>query len=163
MAIEKVKEYFAGVGMSDRVLEFANSSATVELAAEQVGCEPARIAKTLSFIGGTEDGCLLVVAAGDARVDNKRFREEFGLKPRMLPADQVESLTGHAVGGVCPFATAEGASVFLDRSLQRFEIVYPAAGSSNSAVRLTLPELEQHTGFVRWVDVCKGWRPEEQE
>lgn len=161
MAIEKVKEYFAGMDMADRVLEFAHSSATVELAAEQVGCQPAHIAKTLSF--SAAEGCLLVVAAGDARVDNRRFREEFGLKPRMLPAEQVEELTGHAVGGVCPFAVAPGAAVYLDKSLQRFDIVYPAAGSSNSAVRLSLPELEQYTGFVRWVDVCKAWRPEEQE
>lgn len=161
MAIEKVREYFASVGMEDRVLEFEHSSATVELAAEQVGCEPARIAKTLSFIAA--EGCILVVAAGDARVDNKRFREEFGIKPKMLAFEQVEELTGHAVGGVCPFAVAEGAAVYLDKSLQRFDVVYPAAGSSNSAVRLTLAELEQHTGFVRWVDACKSWRPEEQE
>ena len=161
MAIEKVREYFASVGMEDRVLEFADSSATVELAAEQVGCEPARIAKTLSF--GAAEGCILVVAAGDARVDNKRFREEFGIKPKMLPFEQVEELTGHAVGGVCPFAVADGAAVYLDKSLQRFDVVYPAAGSSNSAVRLTLAELENHTGFVRWVDACKSWRPEEQE
>lgn len=162
LAIEKVREYFAAAGMSDRVLEFAASSATVELAAEQVGCEPARIAKTLSF-AGEGDGCILVMAAGDARVDNKRFRAEFGIKPRMLPSEEVELRVGHAVGGVCPFAVAPGAAVYLDCSLRRFDIVYPAAGSSNSAVRLSLAELEQHTAFVRWVDVCKNWRPEEAE
>lgn len=159
MAIEKVKAYFAEKGMAERILEFAVSSATVELAAKALGCEPAHIAKTLGFADG--EGCLLVVAAGDVKVDNRRFRDEFGMKAKMLPADQAETLIGHAVGGVCPFAVNPGVPVYLDESLQRFEIVYPAAGSSNSAVRLTLPELEQLSGAAKWVDVCKGWREEE--
>ena len=159
MAIEKVKAYFAEKGMAERILEFDVSSATVELAAKALGCEPAHIAKTLGFVDG--EGCLLVVAAGDAKVDNRRFRDDFGMKAKMLPFDQVEALIGHAVGGVCPFAVNPGVPVYLDESLKRFEIVYPAAGSSNSTVRLTLSELEQFSGAVKWVNVCKGWREEE--
>lgn len=159
MAIEKVKAYFAAQGMAERILEFDVSSATVELAAQALGCEPAHIAKTLGFADG--EGCLLVVAAGDAKVDNRRFRDEFGMKAKMLPPADAERLIGHAVGGVCPFAVNPGVPVYLDESLKRFEIVYPAAGSSNSAVRLTLPELEQLSLAAKWVDVCKGWREEE--
>lgn len=156
MAIEKVKEYFASVGMAGRVLEFPVSSATVELAARAVGCEPARIAKTLSFM--VDGGPILVVAAGDARIDNPRFKARFHAKAKMLSADDAETLIGHAVGGVCPFAVNDGVEVFLDESLRRFETVFPAAGSSNSAIEMTASELEEHSCFASWVDVCKDWR-----
>lgn len=143
--------------MADRVLEFATSSATVELAAQAVGCEPAHIAKTLGFSlpDAEAEGCVLVVAAGDAKVDNKLFKQEFGFKAKMLPADQAEAKIGHRVGGVCPFAVNPGAQVYLDESLRRFERVYPAAGSANSAVRLSLAELEQTAKPIKWVNVCK--------
>lgn len=154
-SIEKVKEYFAGLGMADRVLEFETSSATVELAAQAVGCEPAHIAKTLGFSLPEGEGCVLVVAAGDAKVDNKLFKQEFGFKAKMLPADQAEEKIGHRVGGVCPFAVNPGAQVYLDESLRRFEQVYPAAGSASSAVRLSLSELEQTARPIKWVNVCK--------
>ena len=156
MAIEKVREYFRGLGMEDRVIEFATSSATVELAAQAAGTEPCRIAKTLSFMNG--EGAILVVAAGDAKVDNPRFKAEFGVKARMLSPEDAVRLIGHAVGGVCPFEVNEGVPVYLDESLKRFDVVYPAAGSSNSGIRLTIPELEEHSRCARWVDVCKGWR-----
>lgn len=159
MSIEKVKAYFASVGLADRILEFDVSSATVALAAEALHCEPARIAKTLSFMN--RDGAILVVAAGDAKVDNPRFKAEFGVKARMLSHDDAVRLIGHAVGGVCPFVVNEGVPVYLDESLKRFDIVYPAAGSSSSGIRLTIPELEEHSHCQRWVDVCKGWRGEE--
>ena len=156
MAIEKVREYFAHWGIQDRIMEFEVSSATVELAAQALHCEGARIAKTLSFLVGEES--VLVVAAGDARVDNHKFKETFGVKAKMIPGDQVEALVGHAVGGVCPFGVNEGVRVFLDESLRRFETVYPACGSSNSAIRLTIAELETYSGALRWVDVCKDWQ-----
>lgn len=159
MSIEKVKAYFASVGLADRVLEFDVSSATVALAAEALHCEPARIAKTLSFMDG--EGAILVVAAGDAKVDNARFKAEFGMKARMLSHEDAVRLIGHAVGGVCPFVVNEGVPVYLDESLKRFDIVYPAAGSSSSGIRLTIPELEEHSRCQRWVDVCKGWHEEE--
>ena len=156
MSIEKVKAYFASVGLADRILEFEVSSATVALAAEALHCEPARIAKTLSFANG--DGAILVVAAGDAKVDNARFKAEFGMKAKMLSHEDAVRLIGHAVGGVCPFEVNEGVPVYLDESLRRFDVVYPAAGSSNSGIRLTIPELEEHSHYQRWVDVCKAWR-----
>lgn len=156
MSIEKVKAYFASVGLADRILEFEVSSATVALAAEALHCEPARIAKTLSFANG--DGAILVVAAGDAKVDNARFKAEFGMKAKMLSHEDAVRLIGHAVGGVCPFEVNEGVPVYLDESLKRFDVVYPAAGSSNSGIRLTIPELEEHSHYQRWVDVCKAWR-----
>lgn len=155
MAIEKVREYFRGFGMEERVLEMEHSSATVELAAEAVGVEPARIAKTLSF--KKDDHALLVVAAGDAKIDNRKFKDTFGLKAKMLTPDEVLELVGHAIGGVCPFAIPESAEVYLDDSMKRFETVYPACGSSNSAIGLTLPELEKYSNSLKWVDVCKGW------
>lgn len=161
MSIEKVKTYFAQVGMADRIMEFTASCATVDLAAAALGCEPAHIAKTLSFADGA-DGCLLVVAAGDAKVDNKRFKAEFGVKPRMLSADDALRLVGHAVGGVCPFALNAGVPVYLDESLRRFKVVYPAAGSANSAIRLSVDELFALAGAKKFVDVCKAWREEEQ-
>lgn len=155
MSIEKVKAYFQQQGMGGRVREFPVSSATVDLAAQALGCEPCRIAKTLSFL--LEDRAILVVAAGDARVDNGKYKARFGAKAKMLTPDQVESMVGHRVGGVCPFAVQDGVEVYLDVSLQRFETVFPACGSGNSAIELTIAELERHSGFADWVDVCKDW------
>ncbi|MGI6007914.1 MAG: YbaK/EbsC family protein [Ruminococcus sp.] len=155
MAIEKVREYFKQFNMEERILEFDVSSATVELAAQAVGCEPARIAKTLSFKVG--EGCVLIVAAGDARIDNRKYKDFFHTKAKMLSPEEVESMTGHKIGGVCPFAVKEGTAVWLDKSLERFETVYPACGSSNSAIELTLPELEKYSGSSGWVDICKDW------
>lgn len=153
MAIERVRAAFAAAGMEDRIHEFAESSATVELAAAAVGCEPAQIVKTLSFHVG--DRVVLVACAGDARVDNRKFKDFFGGKGKMLGRDEAESLVGHGVGGVCPFAVNEGVEVFLDESIKRFAMVYPAAGSSNSAAYLTPDELEQLAAPCTWIDVCK--------
>lgn len=153
MAIEAVKEYFRKYGMEDRVLEFDVSSATVELAAEALGCEPGRIAKTLSFM--VDGAPILVVAAGDARIDNHKYKEQFQTKAKMLTPQEAETLVGHAVGGVCPFAVREGVRVYLDESLKRFRTVFPACGSSNSAIELSIAELEKYSGYVEWVDVCK--------
>ena len=155
MAIEKVREYFARLGIADRVREFDVSSATVELAAQALNCEPCRIAKTLSFM--VDGRAILIVAAGDARIDNPKYKAQFGTKAKMLTPDEAEALIGHAVGGVCPFAVNEGVAVYLDESLKRFETVFPACGSSNSAIELTIAELEKYSGFTSWVDVCKGW------
>lgn len=155
MAIEKVKAYFESLGIADRILEFPVSSATVELAAEALHCEPCRIAKTLSF--QVNDGVILVVAAGDAKVDNAKFKAQFGVKAKMLSREDAETRIGHAVGGVCPFAVKDGVRVYLDESLKRFETVFPACGSSNSAIELTIPELEKYSDFTAWVNVCKGW------
>lgn len=153
MAIEKVKAYFASLGMEERVLEFDVSSATVELAAAALNCEPGRIAKTLSFdVHGT---AILVVCAGNARIDNPKYKARFSAKAKMLTPDEAAEKVGHAVGGVCPFAVNEGVEVYLDESLKAYETVYPACGSSNSAIELTIPELEQVSGFTAWVDVCK--------
>lgn len=155
MAIEKVREYFACCGMADRILEFDSSSATVELAAQALSCEPRRIAKSLSFMLGEEP--ILVLTAGDAKVDNAKYKAKFGKKAKMLTPDEVVQFIGHAIGGVCPFAVNDGVTVYLDESLKRFSTVFPACGSSNSAIELTIPELEEHSGFTEWVDVCKGW------
>lgn len=155
MAIEKVREYFAGFGIADRILEFDTSSATVELAAQALGCEPCRIAKTLSFM--LEDGAILIVAAGDAKIDNTKYKARFGKKAKMLTPDEVVQLVGHAVGGVCPFAVNPGVTVYLDESLKRFDTVFPACGSSNSAIELSIPELEKYSVLSGWVDICKGW------
>ena len=155
MSLERVKEYLKEFGTEDRVLEFPVSSATVELAAQAVGCEGKQIAKTLSF--ELPQGSLLIVAAGDAKVDNHKFKETFGVKAKMLPPDQVEEKIGHRVGGVCPFGINPGVRVCLDESLKRFETVYPACGSANSAIRVTLPELETFARTRDWVDVCKNW------
>ena len=157
MSVEKVRAYLTQFGVADRIRQFDVSSATVELAAAAVGVEAARIAKTLSFQDG-EAGCLLVVAAGDARIDNTKFKGYFHQKARMLSAEQALELTGHAVGGVCPFALPEGVRVFLDVSLQRFETVFPAVGSANSAIELTCDELFRFSGAEAWVDVCKNWQ-----
>ena len=155
MAIEKVKVYFKKYGMEERVQEFDVSSATVELAAAALHCEPQRIAKTLSFM--VDGHAVLVVAAGDAKIDNPKYKVQFGTKAKMLSPEEVEMLAGHAVGGVCPFAINEGVDVYLDISLKRFETVFPACGSSNSAIELSITELEKHSGYAGWVDVCKGY------
>ena len=155
MAIEKVRAHCAQFGIADRVREFEVSSATVELAAQALNCEPCRIAKTLSFI--VNDHAVLIVAAGDAKIDNPKYKAQFSTKAKMLTPDEAETLIGHAVGGVCPFAVNEGVTVYLDCSLKRFETVFPACGSSNSAIELTIAELEKYSGFTSWVDVCKGW------
>jgi len=155
MAIERVKAYFRQHGMEGRIQEFDVSSATVELAATALHCEPQRIAKTLSFM--VDGHAVLVVAAGDAKIDNSKYKAQFGTKAKMLSPEEVETLVGHAVGGVCPFAVNEEVDVYLDISLKRFETVFPACGSSNSAIELTIPELEEHSGYAEWVDVCKGY------
>ena len=156
MSIQRVKEYFRALGMEGRVLELDMSSATVELAAQVLGCRPCRIAKTLSFLA--EGRPILIVAAGDAKVDNPKYKARFGTKAKMLTPQEAEELVGHAVGGVCPFAVNGGVTVYLDESLKRFETVFPACGSSNSAIELSIPELERYSGFESWVDVCKGWQ-----
>lgn len=161
MSIDRVREYLKAFGLSERVREFTQSSATVELAAEAAGVEPARIAKTLSFKNGDGDGCLLLVAAGDARVDNRKFRDAFGVKAKMLSPDEALDMTGHAVGGVCPFAVGSKAKVFLDESLKRFDTVLPAAGNDQSAVVLTPEELYVSSRAAGWVDACKDWKTEE--
>ena len=153
MAIDKAREHLKKYGFEDRVKEFDVSSATVELAAKAVGVEPCRIAKTLSFM--TKEGPILIVAAGDARIDNKKYKEQFHVKAKMLTPEEVIELVGHAVGGVCPFGIKEGVFVYLDESLKRFETVFPACGSSNSAIELTISELEQCSGYVAWVNISK--------
>lgn len=155
MAIEKVKEYFNQFGIADRVQEFTVSSATVELAAQALHCEPCRIAKTLSFV--VDGNAVLIVTAGDAKIDNHKYKAHFGTKAKMLTPDEAETLIGHAVGGVCPFGINEGVTVYLDNSLKRFATVFPACGSSNSAIELSIEELEKYSGYTSWVDVCKGW------
>ena len=157
MSIAAVREYFAQFGMADQVLEFDTSSATVELAAQAVGVIPARIAKSLSF--KVDGKAILIIAAGDAKVDNAKFKAHFHTKAKMLTPEEVTELVGHAIGGVCPFAIKEGVEVYLDESMRRFETVFPAAGSSNSAIQLTCEQLEQYTqNFVAWGDFCKGWQ-----
>jgi len=161
MSVEKVKAYFAQFGLADRVLEFPVSSATVELAAQAVGVIPARIAKTLSFSVG--DRCVLIVAAGDAKIDNARFKAQFHQKAKMLTPEQVDERIGHSVGGVCPFAIPDDVEVYPDVSLQRFETVFPAAGSGSSAIELRCEELYRYGNARAWVDVCKAWREEERK
>ena len=154
MSIEKVRTYFQKFNISERILEFATSSATVELAAVSAGCEPARIAKTLSFKQG--DDCILIVTAGDRKIDNSKYKHRFGCKAKMLSAAEVEPLIGHAIGGVCPFAIQPQVKVYLDESLKSYTTVFPACGSSNSAIELTPKELEQYScNFQEWIDVCK--------
>lgn len=155
MAIERVRQFFKQHEMEDRIQEFEVSSATVELAAQAVNCEPARIAKTLSF--KKDEGCMLIVTAGDAKIDNAKFKTQFGMKAKMLTPDEVLELVGHAVGGVCPFGINEQVDVYLDHSMKRFRTVFPACGSSNSAIELTIAELEQYSGNKEWIDVCKGY------
>lgn len=153
MSIEKVKEYFLSVGIAERIREFDVSSATVALAAEALECEAARIAKTLSFSVNGEP--ILIVAAGDARIDNAKYKARFGTKAKMLSPEEVTERIGHAVGGVCPFAVNAGVTVYLDESLKRFETVFPACGSANSAIELSIADLEQYAKPADWVDVCK--------
>ncbi|MBQ5326403.1 MAG: YbaK/EbsC family protein [Oscillospiraceae bacterium] len=154
MSIEKVREYFKGYNMEDKVLEFELSSATVRLAAIALGTEEARIAKTMSF--KKDDGCILVITAGDVKIDNAKYRHTFGLKAKMLTPDEVMEFVGHAVGGVCPFAVKEGViGIYIDESVKRFDTVFPACGSSNSAIELTPEELFRYSNADAWVDVCK--------
>lgn len=153
MAFEKARSCLEGFGLADRIIVTEHSSATVAEAAEAIGCEEAMIAKTLSFLQGEKP--VLVLADGTARIDNRKYKDTFGCKARMIPADLVESLTGHEIGGVCPFGVHEGVSVYLDESLRRHEIVYPAVGTDHSGVKLTIPELERCSGSMGWVDVCK--------
>ncbi|WP_342570142.1 YbaK/EbsC family protein [Paenibacillus sp. FSL R5-0749] len=155
MTIEKVKDFFKQYGMNSQIIEFEVSSATVDLAASALGCEPERIAKTLSFMVNGQ--AVLVVAAGDAKVDNKKFKEYFKTKAKMLSPDETMDMVGHAIGGVCPFAIKNDVSVYLDISLKRFETIYPACGSSNSAIELTIKQLEKYSSYSEWIDVCKGW------
>ena len=154
MSVEKVREHLSRYGVEDRIRLFDVSSATVELAAAAVGVEGARIAKTLSFHDGGE-GCILIVAAGDTKIDNAKFKAEFHMKAKMLTHEQALEMTGHAVGGVCPFALPDGVKTYTDVSLRRFETVFPAAGSSNSAIELTPDELFEISGAEKWIDVCK--------
>lgn len=161
MSTEAVRQHLLARGWNGEILEFAESSATVELAAVKVGTEPARIAKTLGFYAPDDNGtAVLVVAAGDVKVNGGAFKRAFGGKPRMLRAEDVLELTGHPVGGVCPFVNPASARVYLDESLRRFETVYPAAGTSTSAVQLAVAELAELSGAVGWVDVATGWREE---
>ena len=153
MAIEKVRAYFEQFGIADRIKEFHESSETVELAAHALCTEPCRIAKTLSFMLG--DKAILIVTAGDAKIDNHKYKSFFGAKAKMLKPEEVNDLIGHGIGGVCPFGINDGVTVYLDESLKRFETVFPACGSSNSAIELTIPELEKYSNFVEWIDVCK--------
>lgn len=155
MSIDRVKEYFRKYNMADRIQEFDVSSATVELAAMALNCEGCRIAKSLTF--KVSEKPIMIVAAGDAKVDNAKYKARFSTKAKMLTAEEAAEMIGHAVGGVCPFAVNDGVTVYLDESLKRFETVFPACGSSNSAIELTIEELEKYSGFTAWVDVCKGW------
>ena len=158
MSVETARAHLTQWGRQNDMIFFEQSSATVELAAQALGTQGCRIAKTLSFL--LESGPILVVAAGDARIDNARYKSQFGQKAKMLTAEQVEEMTSHPVGGVCPFGLPENVKVYLDSSLQRFDIVYPACGSGNSAIPMTCTQLEEYTGGI-WVDLCKGWRDEE--
>ena len=161
MSIEKVRTYLKQFGVEDRIQEFPVSSATVELAAQAVGVEPARIAKSLSF--KVDEAPVIIVAAGDAKVDNSKYKAQFHTKAKMLTHEEAHTLIGHDVGGVCSFALPEGVQVYLDVSLKRFDTIFPAAGSSNSAIELTCDELEKYSShFVQWVDVCKAWQTGEQ-
>lgn len=159
MSIERVRAFFRSYGIEDRIQELDHSSATVLLAAEALGTEPCRIAKTLSFL--VNGSPILIVAAGDARIDNAKYKAFFGTKAKMLSPEEAVELVGHAVGGVCPFAVNDSVTIYLDQSLRRFSTVFPACGSANSAIELTIPELEQYSDCKEWVDVCKGWQPNE--
>ena len=160
MSVERVKEYFSQYGLEGRVQEFDVSSATVDLAAAALHCEPQRIAKTLSFLANGPP--ILIVTAGDSKIDNAKYKHQFSTKAKMLPSDEVENFIGHAIGGVCPFAVKQGVEVYLDISLKRFETVFPACGSANSAIELTIPELEVYSGYTAWIDVCKGYEREQE-
>ena len=153
MSMERARAHLELYGFADRIQEFTESSATVELAAQRLGVDPARIAKTLSFL--VENHAILIVAAGDVKIDNPKYKAMFHTKAKMLSPDQVVELVGHAVGGVCPFGVKEGVKVYLDESLKRFETVFPAVGTAASAIELSIPELELLSGYQQWVDVCK--------
>ena len=155
MGLNQVKDFFREYGLEDRIQEFEVSSATVELAAKAVHCEPCRIAKTLSFMVNSDP--ILIVTAGDAKIDNPKYKAQFGTKAKMLTPEEAVDLIGHPVGGICPFAIRKGVTVYLDKSLKRFGTVFPACGSGNSAIELTLDELEKYSAFISWIDVCKGW------
>ncbi len=157
MAMESVRAFFAQFQMESRIRTFDTSSATVELAAQALGCAPARIAKSLTF-RGADGGVIMIVAAGDARIDNAAYKHRFGVKASMLRPDDVAAEVGHAVGGVCPFSVRGGVRIYLDESLKRFDSVFPACGSGNSAIELSIPELEKYSSSLGWVDVCKSWR-----
>lgn len=157
MSVETVKEYFSQYGIVDRIRQFPVSSATVELAAQALNCAPERIAKTLSFKLKKADKAILILAAGDAKIDNPKYKSFFGERALMLKADEVETIIGHPIGGVCPFGINPGIDVYLDESLKRFETVFPACGNSNDAIELTIPELEKYSQSKQWVDVCKNW------
>lgn len=162
MSLESVKAHFKKWNRDHEIMEFKQSSATVELAAEAIGVVPARIAKTLSFRGEGESA-ILIVAAGDAKIDNKKFRQAFGFKARMLTPDEVLEQTGHGIGGVCPFGLANHLDVYLDESMKRFTTLFPACGSSNSAIELTCEEIKEYSSAKEWVNVCKGWQETEEE
>ncbi len=153
MAFEKAKAYLEGLGLADRIIETEHSSATVAAAAEALGCEEAMIAKTLSFL--QEEKPVLILADGTARIDNRKYKDRFGCKAKMIPAELVEKMIGHDIGGVCPFGVNAGVTVYLDESLRRHDTIYPAAGNDHSGVKLSVPELEMCSGFTEWVDVCK--------
>ncbi len=153
MAFEKAKAYLEARGLADRIIQPEHSSATVAEAAEAIGCEPGMIAKTLSFL--VDDKPVLILADGLARIDNRKFKGFFGCKAKMIPPEQVEELVGHGIGGVCPFGVNEGVTVYLDESLKKHDIVYPAAGNDHSGVKLSIPELEQCSGYTQWIDVSK--------
>ena len=153
MSLEKAKAYLAEKGYADHVIELEDSSATVQLAAQALGVEPGMIAKTMSFLIGEE--AILILTEGTARVDNRKYKDTFHMKAKMIPFDEVEALVGHAPGGVCPFGINEGIEVYLDESLKKFKTVYPACGNSQSAVKMSLEELEDASNYVSWIDVCK--------
>ncbi len=155
MSLEKTREFFKRWNMEDKILEFDVSSATVDLAAQAVGCEPMRIAKTLSFM--IDNKAILIVVAGDAKIDNPKYKAQFKAKAKMLKANEVLDLIGHDIGGVCPFAINDDVTTYLDESLKRFKTVYPACGSSNSAIELTIEEIEKYSNYSSWIDVCKDW------
>lgn len=154
ISIEKVKSYFKVFGLEDRIREFNTSSSTVELAAAALNCQPEKIAKSLSFI--LKEKAIIIVTAGDVKIDNKKFKRIFGSKAKMIEKDRVEELIGHKVGGVCPFAIKDDVDVYLDESLKRFEKIFPACGSSNSAIELSIEELEKCSNYKAWLDVCKN-------
>lgn len=153
MSLEKVRNYFSQFGIENRIQEFDVSSATVELASKALNCKPERIAKTLSFL--VNDQPILIVVAGDAKIDNSKYKAQFHTKAKMINSEQVEELIGHQVGGVCPFAVHDGVDTYLDISLKRFDNVFPACGSSNSAIKLSISELEKYSNYKMWIDVCK--------
>ena len=153
MSLEKAKKHLEKFNLEDKIMEFTQSSATVEEAAKAIGCKESEIAKTLSFL--IEDKPILIVVAGDCKIDNGKYKQEFGKKAKMIPYEEVEKLIGHNVGGVCPFGINENVTVYLDNSLKKFDTIYPACGESNTAIKLTIEELEKTSNYKKWIDVCK--------